>query len=221
MIRRFCSGSVTPASRSRNNCEASATVELDSELAREYLLPSARARRRAAARYRRTRTSTGRRPRDGSAPPPPTNPPRPTGPSGRDLRAPTRARISATLVSMKFAIVQSPGSPQILMHEIAQHLRPARRMHDLGMELDAAHAPVAAAHRGVRRIVAVGDRAQAGRESPRPGRHGSSRPDVRGPSSPSNSGSCASMLSVAGPYSRACERRRCARPRCCAITYMP
>ena len=48
-------------------------------------------------------------------------------------------------------------------HEVAQHLRAARRVHDLGMKLDSAHAPVARLERRVRRVVTVRDRAQRAR----------------------------------------------------------
>jgi len=42
-------------------------------------------------------------------------------------------------------------------NEIAQDLGAARRVYDLGMKLDAAHATIASAHGCVRRIIAVGD----------------------------------------------------------------
>jgi len=46
-----------------------------------------------------------------------------------------------------------------LQHEVAQHLRAARGVHYLGMKLDAADAPVARLDRGVRRVIAMCDRA--------------------------------------------------------------
>ena len=48
--------------------------------------------------------------------------------------------------------------------EIAQQRRPLRRVHDLRMELDADNPIRLVRHRGVRRIAALRDRAEAGRE---------------------------------------------------------
>ena len=50
-----------------------------------------------------------------------------------------------------------------LMHEVAEHLHAARRVRDLGMELDAPQQAIASANRGIRRIAAVRDRFERGR----------------------------------------------------------
>ena len=51
-----------------------------------------------------------------------------------------------------------------LMHEVSQQLRAARRMHDLGMKLDAANFAVLAAHRRARSIIGMRDGSQRRRK---------------------------------------------------------
>ncbi len=93
--------------------------------------------------------------------------------------ASTRSRMSATVVSMKLPAVQVGATPGDADHEVAQDVAAARRVDDLGMELDAVQ--VARRRRPGRRT--AWSRSGPWRGSPRAGarssRRGSSRPAAR------------------------------------------
>ena len=65
--------------------------------------------------------------------------------------ASTRVRISATVDSMKLAGVQVGAAPAMPTHEVAQDVPAARRVDDLGVELDAVEVPLRVGQAGERR----------------------------------------------------------------------
>ena len=77
--------------------------------------------------------------------------------------ASTRSRMPATVVSMKFAAVQVGATPAMSDDEVAQDVPAARRVDDLGVELDAVEVALRGGQTGERRGVRLGGRAEAGR----------------------------------------------------------
>ena len=94
---------------------------------------------------------------------------RPSEPVARAW-ASTRTRISLTVESMKFAGVQVWRAPAIADDEVAEDVLAARRVDDLGMELDAVQVAATSARPayGVESVWAVGLKPGGGRaiESP-------------------------------------------------------
>ena len=143
MIRRFCSGSSTPASRARNRSRASTMTRFIPRFASKVDPQQLRlllahqpvvdvdagqpvADRPVDERGRDRRVDAARQGADDLA----------VG-AGRARRgASTRSRIPATVVSMKLAAVQVGSSAGDADHEVAQDVAAARRVDDLGMELD-------------------------------------------------------------------------------------
>ena len=78
--------------------------------------------------------------------------------------ASTRSRISATVESMKFAGVQAGATPRDADDEVAQDVLAARRVDDLGVELDAVQVPLGVGEAGVGRRVGLGGGREALRE---------------------------------------------------------
>ena len=73
----------------------------------------------------------------------------------------TRSRISATVVSMKLAAVQVGHDAGDADDEVAQDVAAARRVHDLGVELDAVQVPIWRLQARVRGRVGLGRRLEA------------------------------------------------------------
>ena len=114
---------------------------------------------------------------------------------------PTLSRICATVVSMKWAGVQSPLAPQMLEDKVADKLAAEGGVVDFGMELDGPDAALCVGDSGE----GIGGLRRCGgsrREAARPHRRGSSRP--RGLwGMPANKGvAVSSMVTSAWPYSR-------------------
>jgi hypothetical protein len=84
----------------------------------------------------------------------------PSEPVSRAWRS-TRSRISVTVVSMKFAGVQAGGDVRDAGDEVAQHVAAARRVDDLGVELDAVQVSVGCGEARERRRVGLGGRVEA------------------------------------------------------------
>ena len=101
---------------------------------------------------------------------------------------------------MKLAGVQVGAMPAMLDHEVAQDVAAARRVDDLGVELDAVQVALGSARPayGVESVWAVERKPSGSRviESPWLIQTGCSR------SSPANSPSSAVIVTLAGPYSR-------------------
>ena len=133
MIFRFCSGSVTPASRVEEQVGGVHEVERQLQLLAEALAGSGWPRRGAAARCRRRCRSADRRSRGGSASRRRSNRRRPTG-RRRPCRCPTCVRMRSVASSMNDAIVQSPVQPQTSKAKLPQDLGAVLGVHDLGME---------------------------------------------------------------------------------------
>ena len=207
MMRRFCSGSSTSFRRVRNISDASLTVRCDAELAGENVfhpLALARAQQpivdehafepladRAMNQRRRDRRIDA------------------AGKAEQHLVA--RADLVANLGDLGLDEIRHrpvAGLAANPEHEVAQHLRAARRMHDLGMKLDAANSAVLGAHRRARSVrrYARWIAASTGIASTRSPWLIQTR--CSWPSRPSNSGSCASICRVAGPYSLRLRGRR-------------
>ena len=164
MIWRFSSGSSTPASRARNRSRASTITRFMPEVALEGhpqqlrlllaheavvdvdagqpIAHGAMDERRGNGRI----DAAGQRADDLAVR------------AGRRAWASTRSRIAATVDSMKLAAVQVGSTPGDADHEVAQDVPAARRVHDLGMELDAVEVALAASARpakGVESVCAV------------------------------------------------------------------
>ena len=140
MMRRFCSGSSTPASRSRNRSERRRRCRAIPSCPAKTV--SIRSRSPARSRPVSTKTHLSRSPIarwiSAAATDESTPPDKPI--STRSSRADAGANLGELgLDEARHRPVA--GLAADLEHEVAQHLRAARRMHDLGMELDAAQRP--------------------------------------------------------------------------------
>ena len=97
-------------------------------------------------------------------------------------------------------VLPDAGDPH---HEVAQHVPPDRRVHHLGVELDAVQVAGRIGQAGERRGVGLGDR-------PEPGRRPQDRVAVAHPDrlhavDPGEQPIASVTLTVAGPYSRFVE----------------
>ena len=92
---------------------------------------------------------------------------------------PTAARIRATCSSMTAAGVHVGGVPGDLVEEVLEDLLPVRRVHDLGVELDAVQPPRPILEGGDRRRRRGGRDLAPPRVEPSPSRDGSSTRSAR------------------------------------------
>ena len=141
MILRFCSGSVTPASASRNRSRGVDGVQVGPGGRDEVPLDLPAAPRPAAARGRRTRRSAGRRWPAGRARRRPRSPPRRTA-----RRSPGRRRSASRTAADRLVDDRRRGPARgdagDLVQEPAQHLLAVRGVADLGVVLHAGQPPL-------------------------------------------------------------------------------
>ena len=120
---------------------------------------------------------------------------------------PTRARMRSRLALDE--VLHRPVGRGVAdaEEEVLQQLAAARRVHHLGMELDAVALPRAVGAGGDRRVVAVRQHLSSRAGSARAGRRGSSTPASCWPrAKPAKRSASSSTISSAGPYSRASAR---------------
>ena len=212
MRRRFSSGSLTPASRSRNCALASTTRRSMPRCRRKVASTCSRSCSRSSpwsTKMQVSRSPTARctstAATDESTPP--------DSPQITRWSGPTSSRIRSISLSTKWPGVQSGRDAADLEQEIVEDLAAPGRVRHLGMELHAEQRPLGVLERGHRAVVARrGDRdspaaatstwspwlIQTGVSSPCP-KPRNSRP-------PSTVDARSAVLAAVGPRSR-CRRR--------------
>ena len=225
MIRRFSSGSSTPARRARNRSRASTITrfiprfalerdaqELRLALAHEPVVDvdagQPVADRTMDERRRDRRVHAARQRADDLAVDPVSA-----------AWASTRSRISATVDSMKFADVQAGSAPAMPRTKLRSTSRPRGRVDDLGMELDAVEVAGRIGEAGVRRRVGLRRGVEAVGQ---PGdRVAVAHPDRLLAVEARRTGRrSAVIVTVAGPYSRF-RGGTTSPPSSCAMSWAP
>ena len=174
MILRLVSGSVTPASASRNRSAASTVCRRAPVAATKSRSTCSRSPARSSPWSTNTQVSRSPMARwtraAATAESTPPDSPQIARPS------PTWARTASTVSSMIDAVVQSAGDARDLVQEALEHLLAVRRVADLGVVLHAREPPVGVLERRDGRALRRRGDGEPVRRARRPSRRGSSRP---------------------------------------------
>ena len=154
MMRRFCSGSVTPRSAREEALLRAHGAELHVALLAEQPLDLLALARAQQAVVDEDAGAADRRPRGAPARRRPTNRRRPRARRAPGA-APTRSRMRRTSSSMKASIVQEPAQPQMRCAKFASICAPPSRVRHLGVEEQAPDRALAVADRREGRALAA------------------------------------------------------------------